>query len=108
MSGVGQSRLPIASKKLILNHLSELMVKIWSEIAAASGEDLVWKQLAGLARCAWHSRAEVLRFGRAPPIRALPSVSRREYPVTGVVEEPVALLGPEFGWCPARRAGLGV
>ena len=49
MSGVGLSRLPIASKKLILNHLSELMVKIWSEIAAASGEDLVWKQLAGLA-----------------------------------------------------------
>ena len=45
------------------------------------GIGLVWKQLAGLARCAWHSRAEVLRFGRAPPIRALPSV-RREYPVT--------------------------
>ena len=46
MSGVGMSRFPIASKQLIIAHLSELMVKIWPEIAAVSGEDLVWRQLA--------------------------------------------------------------
>ena len=34
MSGVGMSRFPIASKQLIIAHLSELMVKIWPEIAA--------------------------------------------------------------------------
>ena len=49
MSGVGMSRFPIASKQLIIAHLSELMVKIWPEIAAVSGEDLVWRQLAVLA-----------------------------------------------------------
>ena len=45
----GMSRFPNASKQLIIAHLSGLTVKIWSETAAVSGEDLVWSQLAVLA-----------------------------------------------------------
>ena len=48
MRGVGMSRFSIASKRLIIAHLSGLMVKIWSQAAAVSGEDLVWRQLAVL------------------------------------------------------------
>ena len=46
--GVGMSRFSIASKRLIIAHLGGLMVKIWSQAAAVSGEDLVWRQLAVL------------------------------------------------------------
>ena len=48
--GVGMGRFPIASKQLIIAHLSGLMVKIWSQAAAVSGEGPVWRQLAVLAR----------------------------------------------------------
>ena len=44
----GMSRFPSASGQLIIAHLSGLMVKIWSETAAVSGEGPVWGQLAVL------------------------------------------------------------
>ena len=46
----GMSRFPNAYRQLIIAYLSELMLKIWSETAAASGEGPVWRQLAVLAR----------------------------------------------------------
>ena len=46
--GAGVSRFPNASKRLIIAHLSGLVLRIWSEIAAVSGEGLVWRQLAVL------------------------------------------------------------
>ena len=49
MPGAGMSRFPNPSRQLIIAHLSGLMLKIWSETAAVSGEGPVWRRLAALA-----------------------------------------------------------